>query len=189
MNIDQSRRRFLGTTATLAAVGLAGCGGDDGDTETDAETDTRMETDAGTDTPMETDAGTDTPTETDAGGSQEAIDAYLSGDANNYDGTVEDMTGNDTVTVKVGVGDQGYAYGPAAIRIDTGTTVEFEWTGEGQAHNIKPADNSDFSDLDSGSQQQATGVEYTYTFEESGLATYYCTPHQGLGMLGAIDVQ
>jgi serine/threonine-protein kinase len=110
-------------------------------------------------------------------------------EANNYDGTVEDMTGNDTVTVKVGVGENGFAYGPAAIRVDTGTTVEFDWTGNGGQHNVKPAEGSDFSDLDSGEQVQMEGVEYTYTFEESGLATYYCTPHQSLGMLGAIDIQ
>ena len=129
----------------------------------------------------------------DTGGSQEAIDAYLSDSeyapANNYDGTVADMTGQDTVTVQVGAGENNFAYDPAAVRIDTGTTVEFEWTGEGGAHNVKSADGSDFQDLDSGDSVQTTGVEYTYTFEESGLATYYCTPHENLGMLGAIVVQ
>jgi halocyanin-like protein len=184
VKFDKSRRRFIGTVATLTAVGLAGCGGD-GDDGDDTPTDT--ETDApGTDT--QTDDSNMTDTETESRGYQEGIDSYLSDNGNNYDGTVEDMTGNDTVTVEVGVGDQGYAYGPAAVQIDVGTTVEFNWTGRGQAHNVKPADGSDFPDLDSGDQVQAEGVEYTYTFEESGLATYYCTPHQSLGMLGAIGV-
>ncbi len=184
VNPNKSRRQFLLTTATVAAVGLAGCGDDGDDTPTDTETDA-PDTDTRTD-----DANTnDTETETESRGYQEEIDSYLSDNGRNYNGTVEDMTGNDTVTIEVGVGDQGYAYGPAAVQIDAGTTVEFDWTGRGQAHNIQSAGDSDFPDLDSGDQQQATGVQYTYTFEESGLATYYCTPHQSLGMLGAIGVQ
>ncbi|MFT4882108.1 MAG: hypothetical protein ACI9HI_002128, partial [Salinirussus sp.] len=32
------------------------------------------------------------------------------------------------------------------------------------------------------------GVNFEHTFEEDGIYTYYCTPHRGLGMKGAIVV-
>jgi len=163
MTFDRSRRQFLGATATLAVVGLAGCG-DDGD------------------------SGTDTPTDgsDDSEDAPDAVDSYLS-EATNYDGTIADETGSDTVTVEVGVGENNWGYGPAAVRIDSGTTVKFEWTGEGGAHNVKAAEDSDF-DLDSGSTEDTSGVAYEFPFEETGLATYYCVPHQSAGMLGAIEV-
>ncbi|PSP92060.1 halocyanin domain-containing protein, partial [Halobacteriales archaeon QS_4_66_20] len=49
------------------------------------------------------------------------VEEYLS-DANNYEGSVEDLTGEDSVTVEVGAG-SGLAFGPAAIQVDPGTTV------------------------------------------------------------------
>ncbi|OYR76168.1 halocyanin, partial [Halorubrum ezzemoulense] len=36
-----------------------------------------------------------------------------------YEGTIMDFTGQDEVTVEVGAGDVGFAFSPAAIRIDS----------------------------------------------------------------------
>ncbi|MFB6308407.1 MAG: halocyanin domain-containing protein [Haloarculaceae archaeon] len=103
----------------------------------------------------------------------------------NFDSTV-DKTGSSEVTVQVGVpnGGQPFGFGPAAVHVDTGTTVKWEWTGEGGGHNVVGQGN----DLDSGSTVAEPGVHYEYTFEESGIYKYYCAPHQSLGMKGAVVV-
>ena len=104
----------------------------------------------------------------------------------NFDETV-DETGNSEVTVEVGVnnGGQAYGFGPAAVHVDNGTTVQFEWTGEGGTHNVVSDGDGP---LDSGSAVDAEGVQYEHTFEEDGIYKYYCVPHKSLGMKGAIVV-
>jgi len=64
-----------------------------------------------------------------SGGSQEYGDWFENVD--NYDGEA-DRTDESTVTVAVGA-DDGFAFEPAAICVTTGTTVVWEWTGEGVA--------------------------------------------------------
>jgi halocyanin-like protein len=105
---------------------------------------------------------------------------YLDG-ANNYDGSVTDATGQGEVTVDVGAGD-GLAFGPAAVHVDNGATVVWEWTGEGGAHNVVSEDDV----FNSGSP--TTSGTFEYTFEEDGIYPYFCAPHKASGMLGAIVV-
>ena len=113
-----------------------------------------------------------------------AVDEYLS-DADNYDEIV-DETGSDTVTVAVGAEGNGgaFAFEPAAVQVDPGTTVEFEWTGEGGGHNVVHEEGA----FESGQPVDTTGVEFEHTFEEEGVFLYYCTPHKSLGMKGAVVV-
>lgn len=147
-----------------------------------AVTPTGTATPSGTSTP----ASTDEPSGNSGGGSTQLPDfgGYL-GNANNGD-TVEDLRGNDQVTVEVGAG-SGFAFNPAGVWIDPGTTVQFEWTGEGGAHNVVAEDDAT-ADLDSGGAKDTSGVGYEYTFEDGGISNYYCVPHQAQGMLGAIAV-
>jgi halocyanin-like protein len=105
--------------------------------------------------------------------------------ANGYSGSVADKTGNKEVTVKVGAGSKGYAFNPAAVHVDKGTTVKFEWTGNGGAHNVVSADGGP---LDSGAAVGGSGVQYEHTFEKSGIFNYKCGPHAGLGMKGSVVV-
>jgi halocyanin-like protein len=168
----QIRRRDVlrGIGVTAMAGALAGCstetqsGGDGGDGGSDGG-------DGGSD-------GGD-------GGVPSDVSDYLS-DANGFDDTIVDATGESGPTVDVGAGDQGLAFGPAAIRISTGTTVTWEWTGEGGGHNVVH-EGGEFTSGDE--YVSEAGHTYEYTFEESGNYTYYCTPHQGLGMLGAVVVE
>ncbi|MFB6354485.1 MAG: halocyanin domain-containing protein [Halobacteriales archaeon] len=110
------------------------------------------------------------------------------GEVGNYVGDTVDRRGESEVTVAVGAqGNGGYfAFDPPALWIDPGTTVRFEWTGRGSAHNV--VGESGPADLDSGDPVSEPGVHYEYTFEETGINTYYCLPHLALGMKGGIAV-
>jgi halocyanin-like protein len=63
------------------------------------------------------------------------------------------------------------------------TTVVWEWTGEGGAHNVVAEDESFESELLS-----EYGETFEYTFSEPGTVRYYCGPHKSLGMKGAVVV-
>jgi halocyanin-like protein len=109
------------------------------------------------------------------------------GSTDNYSGTV-DETGADEVSVTVGAQGNGgpYAFGPAAVRIDPGTTVTFQWASDN--HNLVLQDSPDGADWDGVDEIHDTGHEESHTFESEGIYTYYCQPHLALGMKGAIVV-
>ena len=106
-------------------------------------------------------------------------------DVSNFSSTV-DRRGEDAVTIEVGVEANGnyWGFGPAAVWVDSGTTVTWEWTGRGNAHNVV-AENDDYS---SGSPTAQAGTTFEHTFAEAGIHKYYCNPHLSAGMKGAIVV-
>jgi halocyanin-like protein len=126
------------------------------------------------------DSGGDDSSDGMSGDTSYEFGGYLDG-ANNFDGAVEDMRGQSSVTVEVGAG-SGFAFAPAAIHVDKGTTVTWEWTGQGGAHNVVANDGT----FDSGSA--AGSGPFEYTVEEDATHTYYCVPHEGAGMKGAVVV-
>ena len=115
-----------------------------------------------------------------------AIEDHLS-EANNYDGSIADETGDSEVTIDVGAGSDDKAFDPAAVRIGAGTTVVWEWTGEGGSHNVSSVDDSDTS-FRSGATTDEAGTTYEYTFDAAGTQLYVCEPHGPVGMKGGIDV-
>jgi len=117
----------------------------------------------------------------DSGGATERYGGWLA-DANGYDGEVADRTDADEVTVAVGAGD-GLAYDPAAVRVSPGTTVTWEWSGMGSRHNVVD-DGGGFES----SYYAAEGATFSREFAEPGVAKYYCTPHENLGMVGVVEV-
>lgn len=153
------RRTVLKATGSALAIGLiAGCSSDD-------------------ERPDDGDGG---------GGGGGGEDHDFGGwfdDANNYDG-LHDFTGEDEVSVDVGAGSDGFAYDPAAIKVDIGTTVVWEWTGDGGAHDVATEDGSFESEL-----TDEQGATFEHTFEEAGTYEYFCTPHVDLGMKGAVVVE
>ncbi|WP_235028073.1 halocyanin domain-containing protein, partial [Halorubrum sp. JWXQ-INN 858] len=79
------------------------------------------------------------------------------------------------------------AFDPPAVRVDAGTTVVWEWTGAGGAHNVESDDGS-ATEFSSGEAVDADGETFEVTFEDPGVQLYACTPHVGVGMLGAVHV-
>lgn len=104
-------------------------------------------------------------------------------DANEFDGT-DDQRGSEEVTVDVGAGDDGLAFSPTGIWVDVGTTVIWEWTGEGGAHNVANTEGEEFQ---SDTVDEA-GFTFEHTFEEEGINEYECAPHTGQGMHGGVAV-
>ncbi|MWV65375.1 halocyanin domain-containing protein [Halorubrum sp. JWXQ-INN 858] len=159
------RRRFVQLTATAAVTTvLAGCSGGDADDRGGSSGG-----DDGADTGDEHLAD-----EPDYGGWFDDVDGY--------DGTV-DATGNDRVSVTVG-SDGGLSYSPAAVAVSPGTTVVWEWTGDGGAHDV--------SAVDGGFESESVddeGFTFEHTFEAEGVHEYVCTPHEAVGMKGAVVVQ
>ncbi|MDL5362560.1 halocyanin domain-containing protein [Halalkalicoccus sp. NIPERK01] len=173
---DIDRRRFLriaGVTATATLV--AGCTAAD-----DSDDDGNGGTDEGS-TPEEN--GDEGAGETDFVGSEEEPDyGGFMDDVPNYERTY-DFRGEETVDVAVGAGDGGLTFEPAAIMVDPGTTVIWEWTGEGGAHNVTGEDGSFASEL-----VGEAGHTFEHAFEEAGVYEYVCTPHEANGMKGAVAV-
>ncbi|QSG09135.1 halocyanin domain-containing protein [Halapricum desulfuricans] len=104
--------------------------------------------------------------------------------ANGFGGSTTDLRGQEEVTIAVGAGSDGYAFDPAAVWVDPGTTIVWEWTGAGGDHNVV-GESVEFT---SGDPVGEEGYTYEQTFAESAVVTYYCSPHENLGMLGAVAV-
>lgn len=190
MDRPLDRRQFTTMAAAVAALGTAGCfhGGDDpaapGDNQTDDQDGLGGDEDGGGDG-MEDGDG-----DGGAGDAEGRADTWLSdNDANLYEGDLADQTGQDEITIDVGAGDQSLAFDPPGVRIDTGTNVVWEWTGEGAAHNVVPQGDSDFEDFGQEEQTDEAGHTVEYTFDEAGVGLYLCEPHETQGMYGAVVVE
>jgi halocyanin-like protein len=103
----------------------------------------------------------------------------------NHGGTI-DRRGEAEVVVSVGAkANMGsFGFDPAAVAVSPETTVVWEWTGEGGAHNVVSEDGS----FDSGPLVDDAGHRYTHRFDEVGTSRYVCEPHRAMGMRGAIVV-
>jgi|AntRauTorcE11898_2_1112593.scaffolds.fasta_scaffold29062_2 plastocyanin len=109
--------------------------------------------------------------------------SYVS-DAN--DNGYEDLRGQSEVTISV----QSNYYEPTFVWVDPETTITWEFDASG--HNVK------FNSQPEGAGLEGTpggefdvvdqGGTYSVTPTVGGIYTYYCGPHEGLGMKGAIAV-
>ena len=109
------------------------------------------------------------------------------GAADNFDGAV-DETGSSSVTVEVGADGNGgpFANAPAAVTVDRGTTVSFDWVSAGHNVVVEAApDGSDWSGVES---LEGEGYTHEHTFDEPGVYKYYCDPHLLNGMKGVVEV-
>ncbi len=159
------------TAAATALSAVAGClGGSDGSTD-DGGDGNGGDDGGGDDDSSGGDGGTDFGSWFDNVG--------------NFDG-VADHTGESEVTVTVGAQGNGgaFAFAPPAIRVDSGTTVVWEWTGDGGTHNVVAEDGSFESDL-----VGSPGHTFEHAFDSAGTFKYACSPHKRTGMKGAVVVE
>ncbi|MGN8217903.1 halocyanin domain-containing protein [Halococcus morrhuae DSM 1307] len=98
---------------------------------------------------------------------------------------IADHRGQSTVEITVGATGNGgnFAFGPAAVRIDAGATVVWQWNGEGGSHNVV-AEAGEFES----EMQSDQGATFEHAFDGSGVYRYYCAPHEAMGMKGAVVV-
>jgi plastocyanin len=83
-----------------------------------------------------------------------------------------------------------YAYEPGTdepLVIPPGTTVQFVW--ETPTHNIVVDSQPEGADWDGYETVEDEGFEYSHTFDVEGSYEFFCAPHQGLGMLGTMEVE
>ena len=123
-----------------------------------------------------------------------AYGGYLDGEGT-WGGVTVDATDEETVTVRVGApGNGGYdAFDPAALAISPGTTVEWEWTGDGGGHDVvHDADERRFNsdEAHEGGTTAEEGFVYPVTFsaEDEGVYRYFCSPHLSSPMVGVLVV-
>ena len=119
---------------------------------------------------------------------QEEQPEWPSGVTSGNLGTYQDARGESEVTVAVGAGEQGLSFDATELWVDTGTTITWEWTGEGGAHNVQTVEGE--AGLDSGDPTGEEGHTYEYevTEEDAGITHYHCVPHTSVGMHGGIAV-
>jgi halocyanin-like protein len=99
---------------------------------------------------------------------------------------VADATGQDEVTITVGAQGNGgnFGFDPAAVQVDPGTTVVWEWNGEGGQHNVVAEEGGEFeSEL-----VAEAGFTFEQTLDSEGVVKYFCQPHRALGMKGVVVV-
>lgn len=122
----------------------------------------------------------------DGGGGAEVRPEWPSGVESGNLGTYTDARGQDEVTIEVGAGD-GLAFGPTKVWVDPGTTITWEWTGNGGDHNVETVDGpAEF-------QSEIVGeggytFSYEITEENAGIIHYQCQPHATVGMHAGIAV-
>ncbi len=128
---------------------------------------------------------------TAAGQEEAAVEPdWPSGVTSGNVGSYEDARGQDEVTVSVGAGDQGLAFDSTQLWVDPGTTIIWEWTGNGGAHNVQTVEDGGAAALDSGDPVGEEGATYEYeaTEEDVGITHYHCVPHTAVGMHAGIAV-
>ena len=134
-------------------------------------------------------AGTVAAAEEEEGGGENVQPEWPSYVEDAQDGSYEDLRGESEVTVEVGTG-SGFAFTPTKVWVDPETTVTFEFVQGG--HNVKPNSQPDGGSLDGTEGGEfdtiPEGQTYSATLETGGMYTYYCAPHEGQGMKGAIAV-
>jgi halocyanin-like protein len=99
----------------------------------------------------------------------------------------EDHTDADEVSVMVGAGDNGFLFDPPAITITPGTTVVWEWTGEGGQHVVAERDER-WQNPEGLVEGEGHTWQKEFVGSDAGTHLYECWPHRSSGMKGGVFV-
>ena len=175
-----SRRRALQVLGIGGMAALAGCGDD-----SEAGAPTAENGDDGGD-------GDDGSSSTQSDGGDE--DAAPPG-ADQLGGP-DDLRSSATVEALSLDEDQGageFVFSPAIVWLEQGGTVTFENASGSHSATAYHPNNDKPNRVPTGSASFDSGVmsdgdTFEHTFEESGVYDYFCSPHEGLGMVGLVVV-
>jgi halocyanin-like protein len=99
----------------------------------------------------------------------------------------EDHRAEEEVRVMVGAGKNGFLFDPPAITITPGTTVVWEWTGEGGQHVVAERDGA-WQNPEGLVESEEHSWSREFTRSNAGTHLYECWPHRSSGMKGGIFV-
>ena len=88
--------------------------------------------------------------------------------------------GGDVETVTI----TNFAFGPATVTVDRGTTVRWR-NMTSTFHTVTPDGHTAFQEFQTNAQDQTFEVR----FDQPGHYMFYCQPHRALGMTGVIEVR
>jgi len=196
------RRRLLRLSGTALAAAVAGCGGDDAETDrptdggdaTPAPTATSSEG-SPTATPTPSPTVEPTPTQESTPTAAGTPDPDATATATPTSTATATATPQPTATPReaaavVAVGDGGLSFAPDSVEVAVGERVVWMW--ESSNHNVRPSgtpSGSDFSGTPGGDgDYYDEGYEFAHTFEVAGEYDYYCALHRSAGMTGSVTV-
>ena len=107
------------------------------------------------------------------------------------DAVEENQTDEVVCDVTIGLSSDGYGFSPAAVTIDVGQTVCWQWADSSMGHNVKEVDGMKSTTYVEGgiySGAAATTVDFHHTFTEDTIFYYACEPHISMEMFGKVTV-
>lgn len=131
---------------------------------------------------LSNDEGTRTTDEATANGSTET---------STDDEQDDDGGGGSSAVEEVVVGpDDDIVFDPEELTVEPGTTVRWTWKSDNHSIDVdsQPSGAEWTGTPGSDGDQYDAGYEYEHTFEVLGEYEYYCLPHVGAGMEGAVTV-
>ena len=84
----------------------------------------------------------------------------------------------------VEVGAAGTSFSPQAVSVPVGATVR--WVNGGGTHTVTPANAGQAGGWSAAAL--GVGTTFQHVFGTAGTFNYFCQPHQGMGMTGAVMV-
>ena len=78
---------------------------------------------------------------------------------------------------------QSMVYSEDVLKVEVGDTVV--WKPKDKGHNVEFIIGPDAIELP---KKSRINIEFTYSFEKSGVYFYQCTPHKSMGMIAVIIV-